>query len=136
MWHSLSLRRRRDLSFNHRCFIGDASPEFNPTSVILCLSLKTYAYEFTNLSAISADREYLLSAVPFELTVNKVVIPTTTSGTILQSKVLEVLEVLEEVFCSSGRERFFPESTPLRRYFSHGCQLGRVGAPRITSICW
>ena len=41
MWLSLSLRRRRDLSFNHRCFIGDASPEFNPTSVILCLSLKT-----------------------------------------------------------------------------------------------
>ena len=43
MWLSLSLRRRRDLSFNRRCFIGDASPEFNPTSVILCLSLKPAA---------------------------------------------------------------------------------------------
>ena len=42
MWLSLSLRRRRDLSFNHRCFIGDASPEFNPTASYCVCPSKHY----------------------------------------------------------------------------------------------
>ena len=41
MWLSLSLRRRRDASFVIAVSLAIVSPEFNPTSVILCLSLKT-----------------------------------------------------------------------------------------------
>ena len=41
MWLSLLLRRRRDPSYVITVSLATMSPEFNPTSVILCLSLKT-----------------------------------------------------------------------------------------------
>ena len=53
MWLSLSLRRRRDPSFVIAVSLAIVSPEFNPTSIILCLSLKTVKIGVPNLHHIS-----------------------------------------------------------------------------------
>ena len=73
MWLSLSLRRRRDPSFVIAVSLAIVSPEFNPTSVIQCLSLKTVEsgtiyYLPVNFETAASDTIY--SILAFQLKSN------------------------------------------------------------------